>query len=150
MNMDDALDRLERDRYALVHERWPEAPTRSEDFATVRSALQQLREERDRLASSGGAYMVRAVAAEAEVRQLRDERDALEARLVLGRDWLGKDLARAEAAEAEARRLREGLRETADELASRRGMIDRAVAAEKFRALLADSPDGSETEGGEA
>lgn len=106
--------------------------------------IQRLTEERDVARDQRDAWQEVAEDAEAELERLRRHPDAW------SQGAFDQQKQRAEAAEAREQRLTEGLRETADELASRRGMIDRAVAAEKFRALLAASPDGANTEGGEA
>ena len=139
--VDDALDRLEH----FLANGDPRANPMV-DIATVRSALEQLREERDdweKIAEGRADYIEgwqldakvdELRAAEAELQRLRggiSVRDAL----------VTENAIRAAAAEAEAQRYREGLREAV-------GMIRFPCAEckpfiDKARALLADSPPGT-------
>ena len=151
---DDALDRLEN----LIHTKDDRA-----DLATVRDYIQRLRSRVYVLENTlPENYMETLEAAEAEVRQLREERDALQGRVYALENAFPEDVRdemekgryavqRAKIAEAEAQRLREGLREIEQAASIYAASKHPEKDAEdlfldvgvKARALLADSqPDG--------
>src|SRR5574338_272170 len=71
--VDDALDRLDEEYVGRILSE-DEALQADRALATVRSELERLREERDAAHRTAAVECERAEAAEAEVRQLREER----------------------------------------------------------------------------
>lgn len=116
-SVDDALDRLES---IALREGWIR-----EDVATVREALERLREERDALGLLASQRRDEVRGAEYARERMAYERNE-------ARDTANFHAEKRQAAEAEVQRLTEGLREIAE-------LTDDELTKEKARALLAGS-----------